>query len=180
MWITFFLSTFYMVGVWITLFIHMGGGGIMWISRGGMSPLWHGVPPPPYIPYPPLLPSYCQFWGYNPPHYANKNFGENLPQVQLLLYLFTMEYVLTDKQLKTFLLRRFTPDELNEMIDSVKEKIDEGESVETAVYDTIRHYIAIKKFEEINTQGTEQEYWDSYLIFETPLVYFIKSYLGLD
>ena len=91
-----------------------------------------------------------------------------------------MEYVLTDKQLKTFLRRRFTPDELNEMINSVKEQIDEGESVDTAVYDTIRHYIAIKKFEEINTQGTEQEYWDSYLIFETPLVYFIKSSLGLD
>ena len=91
-----------------------------------------------------------------------------------------MKYIITEPQLSTFLRRRFSIDELNEIVHSVKEQIEDGESVDTAVYDTIRHYISSKKFDTINGTGTEQDYWDSYLVYETPLVSFIKSSLGLN
>lgn len=71
-------------------------------------------------------------------------------------------------------------DELNKIVHSVKEQIEEGESIDTAVYDTIRNYISLKKFDNINNVGTEQEYWDSYFVYEIPLVAYIKSSLGLD
>ena len=91
-----------------------------------------------------------------------------------------MKYIITKPQLSTFLRRRFSIDELNEIVHSVKEQIEDGESVDTAVYDTIRYYVSLKKFNDINNVGTEQDYWDSYLFYESPLVSFIKSSLGLN
>jgi hypothetical protein len=52
--------------------------------------------------------------------------------------------------------------------------------VDTAVYDTIRHYLSLKKPSDINDDGVEQQYWDSYIKYETPLVEFVKYTLGLD
>jgi hypothetical protein len=47
------------------------------------------------------------------------------------------------------------------------------------VYDTIRHYVSLKDYKEINDSGTEQQYWDSYLTYEIPLVLFIKASFDL-
>lgn len=90
-----------------------------------------------------------------------------------------MKYKITHPQLTSFLKRRFSPDELKQIVEAVKEALEDGESVDTAVYDTIRHYIAIKRFQDINDSGTEQQYWDSYLKYEMPLVLFIKASLDL-
>jgi hypothetical protein len=91
-----------------------------------------------------------------------------------------MEYLINYSQLERFIRRRFSIEELNQIIRSVKEQIEDGESMDAAVYDTIRHYISLKKPSEINNDGTEQQYWDSYLKYETPLVEFVKYTLGLD
>jgi len=90
-----------------------------------------------------------------------------------------MKYNITYSQLSSFLKRRFTPDELAQIVNSVKEQLEDGESVDTAVYDTIRHYVSLKDFQDIVDSGTEQEYWDSYLTYEIPLVLFIKASLDL-
>jgi hypothetical protein len=90
-----------------------------------------------------------------------------------------MKYIITYPQLSSFLKRRFTPDELAQMVESVKGQLEDGESVSTAVYDTIRHYVSLKDFQDIVDSGTEQEYWDSYLTYEIPLVLFIKASLDL-
>ena len=91
-----------------------------------------------------------------------------------------MEYIITKPQLSTFLRRRFSIDELNEIVHSVKEQIEDGESVDTAVYDGIRDFIKSKKFTEIDEFGDDQSYWDSYLAFERPLVSYVKMKLGLE
>jgi len=73
--------------------------------------------------------------------------------------------------------RRFSHDELDYLIKDIKDQIEEGESLDTAIYDTVRQFIASKQFNDINDEGTEQEYWDSYLIYEKPLVKFVKEKL---
>ncbi len=55
-----------------------------------------------------------------------------------------MKYVINHSQLAPFIRRRFSIEELNQIIGSVKEQIEDGESVDTAVYDTIRHYLSLK------------------------------------
>ena len=91
-----------------------------------------------------------------------------------------MEYIITKPQLSTFLRRRFSIDELNEIVYSVREQIEDGESVDTAVYDGIREFIKSKKFTDIDEFGDEQSYWDSYLKYEDALIPYVKSQLGLD
>jgi hypothetical protein len=90
-----------------------------------------------------------------------------------------MKHIITYPQLSSFLKRRFTPDELAQMVEAVKEKLENDENVSEAVYDTIRHYVSLKDFKEINDSGTEQQYWDSYLTYEIPLVLFIKASFDL-
>jgi hypothetical protein len=91
-----------------------------------------------------------------------------------------MDYILTESQVLNFLRRRFSYEDLLWIVNDVQEMIDEGESVDTAVYDGIRDFIKSKKFTEIDEFGDDQSYWDSYLKYETPLVAFVKSELGLD
>jgi hypothetical protein len=91
-----------------------------------------------------------------------------------------MKYIINHSQLASFIRRRFSIEELNQIISSVKEQIEDGESVDTAVYDTIRHYLSLKKPSDISDDGAEQQYWDSYIKYETPLVEFVKYTLGLD
>ena len=90
-----------------------------------------------------------------------------------------MKYNITYPQLTSFLKRRFTPDELAQIVEAVKDVLEDGESVDTAVYDTIRHYVSLKNFQDIVDSGTEQQYWDSYLTYEIPLVLFVKASLDL-
>ena len=76
--------------------------------------------------------------------------------------------------------RRFDIDELDDLVKDVKDQIEEGESLDTAIYDTIRQFITSKQFNDINDVGTEQEYWDSYLVYEKPLVKYVKEKLGIE
>ena len=90
-----------------------------------------------------------------------------------------MDYILTESQVLNFLRRRFSYEDLLWIVNDVQEMIDEGESVDTAVYDGIRDFIKSKKFTEIDEFGDEQSYWDSYLKYERPLVSYVKSKLDL-
>ena len=90
-----------------------------------------------------------------------------------------MKYVINHSQLASFIRRRFSIEDINQIIRSVKKQIEDGDSVDTAVYDTIRHYIALRRPTRINDEGTEQQYWDSYIKYEIPLVGFVKHVLEL-
>jgi hypothetical protein len=90
-----------------------------------------------------------------------------------------MNIEISDERLKTFLRRRFSLEDLIWIVNDVKEMIDEGESVDTAVYDGVREFIKSKKFPDIDEFGPEQSYWDTYLMYERPLVAYVKSKLNL-
>lgn len=45
-----------------------------------------------------------------------------------------MNIIVTEPQISLFLRRRFLPEDLSWIVNDVKEMIDEGESVDTAVY----------------------------------------------
>jgi hypothetical protein len=90
-----------------------------------------------------------------------------------------MDYIINYSQLETHIRRRFSIEDINQIIRSVKKQIEYGNSVDTAVYDTIREYIALRRPNRINDEGTEQEYWDSYIKYEIPLVGFVKHVLEL-
>ena len=91
-----------------------------------------------------------------------------------------MEIIISKQQLQTFLKRRFSADDLLWIVNDVKEMIDQGESVDTAVYDGIREFIKSKKFSDIDEFGDDQSYWDSYLRYEKPLVSYVRMKLGLN
>jgi len=48
-----------------------------------------------------------------------------------------MKYIISEPRLSMFLRRRFSYEDLLWIVNEVKEMIDEGESVDTAVYDGI-------------------------------------------
>jgi hypothetical protein len=91
-----------------------------------------------------------------------------------------MKYVITKPQLSIFLKRRFSHEDLLWLVNDVKKMVDQGFGVESAVYDGIRQFIKSGELNDIDEFGNEQSYWDSYLKYETPLVAFVKSELGLD
>lgn len=90
-----------------------------------------------------------------------------------------MDYIVKDTQLTTFLRRRFSPEDLGWIVNDVKEMIDEGESLDTALYDGIRQFIKSKNFNDIDEFGDEESYWNSYLKYERELHAYVKSKLGL-
>ena len=85
-----------------------------------------------------------------------------------------MKYIISEPRLSMFLRRRFSPEDLLWIVNDVREMIDEGYGVESAVYDGIRDFIKSKKFTEIDEFGDDQSYWDSYLKYERPLVSYVK------
>jgi len=91
-----------------------------------------------------------------------------------------MDIIVNEKQITNFLKRRFSYDDLIWIVNDVQEMIDEGESVDVAVYDGIREFIKSKKFHDIDMFGDDQSYWDSYLRYEKPLVSYVKMKLGLE
>jgi hypothetical protein len=100
------------------------------------------------------------------------NLQENIQRIQEVMKINEISDI--------FLRRRFNTDELDELVKNIKEQIDEGESLDTAIYDTVRHFIAIRNFYDINNVGTDQEYWDSYLRYEEPLIKYVKEKLGYE
>ena len=91
-----------------------------------------------------------------------------------------MNILISEPQLNLFLKRRFSSEDLSWIVNDVKEMIDEGESVDTAVYDGIREFIKSKKFSDIDEFGDDESYWDSYSKYERPLVAYVKHKLGLS
>ena len=91
-----------------------------------------------------------------------------------------MDIVVSEKQIINFLRRRFSYEDLLWIVNDVQEMIDEGESVDTAVYDGIRDFIKSKKFPDIDEFGDDQSYWDSYLKYERPLASYVKMKLGIE
>lgn len=91
-----------------------------------------------------------------------------------------MKYIITEPQIFLFLRRRFSSKELETLLDNVKKLIEhEGITEIIAVYDEVRELIKSKKFSDIDEFGDDQSYWNSYLVYEKPLVEFVKSQLGL-
>ena len=91
-----------------------------------------------------------------------------------------MDIVVSEKQIMNFLRRRISYEDLLWIVNDVQEMIDEGESVDTAVYDGIRDFIKSKKFPDIDEFGDDQSYWNSYLKYERLLVSYVKIKLGLE
>ena len=100
------------------------------------------------------------------------NLQENIQRIQEMMGL--------NENLSPWFKRRFDIDELNDLVKDVKDQIEEGESLDTAIYDTVRQFIATKRFSDINDTGTEQQYWDSYLRYERPIIEYVKERLGFD
>ncbi len=94
-------------------------------------------------------------------------------------YLFSMNYVLTETQVLNFLRRRFSVDDLNDLVRQAKYRIDNkwDDNAEESVYGIVRQYMSSNINDVFNNIGTEQDYWDSYLKYETPLVSYVKSKL---
>jgi len=91
-----------------------------------------------------------------------------------------MKYIINYSQLERFIRRRFSIEELNKLIEDTIELIEYGGDIESSVYDAVREFIKERKFSDIDEFGNDQSYWSSYLKYETPLVEFVKSTLGLD
>jgi len=99
------------------------------------------------------------------------NLQENIQRIQEMMGI--------NENLSPWFKRRFDIDELDDLVKDVKDQIEEGESLDTAIYDTVRQFIATKNFSDINDTGTEQQYWDSYLMYEKPMIKYVKGKLGL-
>ena len=83
---------------------------------------------------------------------------------------------LNESHLPTHIRRRVTIEELDDLVDDVKGLIDSGYDRTDAIYDTIRQFIASNNnFRFLSS--SEQEYWDSYIMFEKPLVDYVKERL---
>ena len=99
------------------------------------------------------------------------NLQENIRRIQEMMGL--------NENLSPWFKRRFDIDELDDLIKDIKDQIEEGESLDTAIYDTVREFIKKGKFSDIDEFGTDVSYWESYLKYERPLVKYVKEKLGL-
>ena len=82
--------------------------------------------------------------------------------------------------LPLYIRRRVSMEELDDLVLDVKSLINSDYDKINAIYDTVRQFIAGKKYFEKNTEtGTEQEYWDLYLTMEKPLVNYVKTKLNI-
>jgi hypothetical protein len=109
------------------------------------------------------------------------NLQEQINRIQSMMGVITEIFDDGEEtELPIYIRRRFSFDELNDLVKNVKDQIEEGESLDTAIYDTIRHFIVTKNFKDIDNNAPEREYWDSYLRYEEPLVKYVKKKLGYE
>jgi len=85
-----------------------------------------------------------------------------------------------ETEIPLFVRRRFTLEDLEWLVNDVKELIDYGESLDTAIYDGVREFIKSRKFSDIDEFGLEAAYWESYLKYEKPLVRYVKNRLNIQ
>jgi len=84
---------------------------------------------------------------------------------------------LEDSTLPLKIMRRVSQEDLDGLVNDVKDLIDNDYDKTDAIYDTVRQYVASNtmfKFPE----SSEQEYWDSYIEIEKPLVDYVKERLS--
>lgn len=84
-----------------------------------------------------------------------------------------------ETEIPLFVRRRFTLEDLKRLVNEVKEMIDDGDDLDTAVYDGIREFIKSKNFPDIDEFGLDADYWSTYLDYERPLVRYVKSKLNI-
>ena len=85
-----------------------------------------------------------------------------------------------ETELPLYIRRRVSLEELDDLVLDVKSLINSDYDKINAIYDTVRQFIASKKYFEKNTEtGTEQEYWDLYLTMEKPLINYVKTKLNI-
>ena len=84
-----------------------------------------------------------------------------------------------ETEVPAFLIRRFSSEDLDWLVNDVKELIDYGESLDTAIYDGTREFIKSRKFADIDEFGPEADYWESYLRYEKPIVDYVKKKLRI-
>ena len=90
-----------------------------------------------------------------------------------------MDIIVRETQMKNFLRRRFSIKELLGVVEYIKEMIDHGVNKDDAIYDGVRDLIKSRKFDDIDEFGDDDDYWDSYLRYEKPLISYVKMKLGL-
>ena len=78
--------------------------------------------------------------------------------------------------LPLYIRRRVSMEELDGLVVDVKDLIDSNYDKTDAIYDAVRQFVATKKEFKFN-HNTEQEYWDSYIEVEEPLVNYVKTNL---
>ena len=84
-----------------------------------------------------------------------------------------------ETEIPLFVRRRFTLEDLEWLANDVKEMIDDGESLDTAIYDGVREFIKSKNFSDIDEFGLDADYWSTSLDYERPLVRYVKSKLNI-
>jgi hypothetical protein len=85
-----------------------------------------------------------------------------------------------ETDLPIYIRRRLTQEDLEWLVNDVKELIDYGESLDTAIYDGTREFIKSRKFPDIYEFGPDADYWESYLKYERPLVKYVRGRLNLQ
>jgi len=85
-----------------------------------------------------------------------------------------------ETDLPIYIRRRLTQEDLEWLVNDVKELIDYGESLDTAIYDGTREFIKSRKFPDIYEFGPDADYWESYLKYERPLVKYVRDRLNLQ
>lgn len=80
-------------------------------------------------------------------------------------------------ELPTYIKRRYSPEDLDNLLNNVRFSIASGYEEDDAIYNEIRYFLSTNKYDDMNLEGNEQEYWDSYIRYEKPLVNYIKDKL---
>ena len=78
-------------------------------------------------------------------------------------------------QLPAFIRRRYSEEDMENLISNVKWYLEAGYDKDQAIYDEVRDFITTNHYDDLNTNGTEQDYWDSFIKYERPLVDYITS-----
>jgi hypothetical protein len=82
-----------------------------------------------------------------------------------------------ETELPIFIRRRFTMKELDKLINNVEDailKYGDDKHIDDTIYDEVREFIKERRFDDIDEFGDDQDYWRTYLKYETPLVKYVK------
>jgi|LakMenE01Jun11ns_1017448.scaffolds.fasta_scaffold9323179_2 hypothetical protein len=81
-----------------------------------------------------------------------------------------------ETELPHFIRRRVSRSELEEMIYIINNYVDDGYDPEDLIYEMVRELLASESFQSlIDDSGNENQYWESYIKVEKPLVDYLKK-----